>query len=47
MRTRTWARGHVAGTAEFRQLLEILPIACQLRSTADDRVAENQLADAS
>jgi hypothetical protein len=47
VRTRTGARVHVAGTAEFRQLLEILPIACQLRSTADDRVAENQLADAS
>lgn len=46
VRTRTAARVHVAGPTEFRRLVEILPVACQLRSTTDDRVAENQLADA-
>ncbi len=38
--TRGSATVHVANPAEFRQLIEILPIACNLRSTADDRLAE-------
>ena len=41
------ARVHVANAREFRQLLDILPVATNLRTTADDRLAANELADAS
>jgi CRP-like cAMP-binding protein len=40
------ARVHVANPAEFRQLLDLLPVACSLRATADDRLAQNELVDA-
>ena len=43
----TGARVHVANAGEFRQLLDILPVACNLRTTADDRLAQNELAAAS
>lgn len=45
--TRSGARVHVANAGEFRQLLEILPVACNLRATADDRLADNELVAAS
>ncbi len=41
--TRTGAKVHVANAGEFRQLLDILPVASNLRTTADDRLAENEL----
>ena len=44
--TEEGARVHVANPGEFRQLLEILPVACSLRTTADDRLAQNELIDA-
>lgn len=40
------ARVHVANPGEFRQLLDILAVASNLRSTADDRLAQNELVDA-
>jgi len=40
------ARVHVANPGEFRQLLDIWPVASNLRSTADDRLAQNELVDA-
>ena len=43
--TLTPARVHVASASEFRDLIEILPVACNLRTVADDRLAANQLAD--
>lgn len=45
--TPTGAKVHVANAGEFRQLLDILPVACNLRTTADDRLAENELLAAS
>lgn len=47
VRTPTGARVHVAGAAEFRQLIELPPVAHQLRFSANQRLAENQLADTS
>lgn len=41
------ARVHVANAGEFRQLLDILTVASNLRTTADDRLAQQELADAS
>lgn len=46
VRTPAGARVHVAGAGEFRQLLDLLPVACAVRATADDRMVENQLAAA-
>lgn len=46
VRTVHGAQVHAAGPREFRALLEILPVACNIHSTADDRLAENELADA-
>ena len=45
VRTEAGARLHVAGTREFRELAGILSVACNLRSVADDRMAENELVD--
>lgn len=45
VRTAAGARVHVAGAAEFRQLLDIPPVARALRSSADEREVENRLAD--
>jgi CRP-like cAMP-binding protein len=39
------AKVHVANPGEFRQLLEILPVATNLRTTADDRLAQHELAE--
>ncbi len=41
------AKVHVANAGEFRQLLDILPVASNLRTTADDRLAQNELLAAS
>lgn len=46
VRTALGAQVHVAGAREFRALVDILPVANRLRSTADDRLAELELADA-
>lgn len=44
--TRHGARVHVAGAAEFRQLLDIASVARHLKASADNRMAENDLVDA-